>query len=79
MWWYHIVPEGVRASPKEYRDGLRFERAKRYLESRDRVKKVAARVGCKSESAFRTAFRQQFGITPSHHSRMQASLSPRKS
>jgi transcriptional regulator GlxA family with amidase domain len=66
-------------TPSKYRDGLRLERAKRYLESRDRVKKVAARIGFKSESAFRTAFRQQFGITPSHHSRMQASLSPRKS
>jgi transcriptional regulator GlxA family with amidase domain len=61
-------------TPSKYVESLRLERAKRYLELNERVKAVAARVGFKSESAFRTAFRAQFGITPRHHSRMHAAI-----
>lgn len=60
-------------TPSKFMEGLRLERAKRYLEANIPVKSVAGRVGFKSESAFRTAFRAHFGITPTHHARMHAS------
>lgn len=57
-------------TPSRFLEELRLESAKRYLEANAPVKAVAARVGFKSESAFRTAFRAHFGVTPSHHARM---------
>ncbi len=57
-------------TPSRFMEGLRLERAKRYLEANEPVKSVAARVGYQSESAFRLAFRARFGVTPTHHARM---------
>lgn len=57
-------------TPSRFLEDLRLEWAKRHLEADLPVKSVAARVGFKSESAFRTAFRARYGVTPSHHARM---------
>jgi transcriptional regulator GlxA family with amidase domain len=65
----------IGVTPFKFLDGLRLERAKRYLETNDPVKAVAARVGFASESAFRSAFRARFGITPAHHARMHSGAS----
>ena len=65
------VATGV--TPSKFMESLRLERAKRYLEANQPVKSVAARVGFKSESAFRMAFRAHFGVTPTHHARMHVS------
>jgi transcriptional regulator GlxA family with amidase domain len=64
-------------TPSKFLDGLRLERAKRLLETRQPVKAVAPQVGFQSESAFRSAFAARFGITPTHHARMHARPGPR--
>lgn len=61
----------VGVTPSKFLDGLRLEIAKRYLETSDPVKTVATRIGFRSESAFRNAFRERFGITPTHYAHMQ--------
>ncbi len=64
----------IGMTPSKFLDDLRLERAKRYLEANDPVKAVASRVGFKSESAFRSAFRERFGITPAHHAHMHTGV-----
>lgn len=60
----------VRNTPARYLEGRRLEWAKRCLEDGQPVKAVAGRTGYASESAFRSAFAANFGISPSHHARM---------
>lgn len=62
-------------TPSRFLDGLRLERAKRYLEANKPAKDVAARIGFRSESAFRSAFRARFGITPAQYARMHTRAS----
>jgi transcriptional regulator GlxA family with amidase domain len=59
-------------TPSRFFEELRLERAMRLLEAGRPVKNVAATVGFRSESAFRTAFRARFGATPGQHARMHA-------
>lgn len=54
-------------TPAKFVEVLRLERARTLLQSGQQVKKVAFEVGFKSESGFRTAFENYFGMTPSLH------------
>lgn len=62
--------QALGITPSRFLDGLRLGHARAHLESGLPVKAAAARVGFASESAFRSAFRAQFGVTPGHHARM---------
>jgi transcriptional regulator GlxA family with amidase domain len=66
----------IGVTPYKFLERMCLDRAKHYLEANISVKSVAVRVGFKSESAFRNAFRAHFGITPTHHARMHASAKP---
>jgi transcriptional regulator GlxA family with amidase domain len=59
-------------TPSKYFEDVCLQRAKLHLEANEAVKKIAFKVGFQSESAFRTAFRLRFGITPRHHVLMHA-------
>jgi transcriptional regulator GlxA family with amidase domain len=61
-------------TPANYFEDICLQRAKLYLEANEAVKIVAAKVGYRSESAFRIAFRKRFGVTPRHHVLMHASV-----
>ncbi len=58
--------------PSRFVESLRMKYGRDLLEAGTPVKQVAGRCGFRSESAFRTAFRQQFGVSPGQHARMQA-------
>lgn len=62
--------EAAGMAPAKYFERLRLDAAKRHLEAGQPSKVVAARVGFRSESAFRGAFAAAFGVTPAHHRRM---------
>jgi transcriptional regulator GlxA family with amidase domain len=59
-------------TPSSYFESISLQRAKLYLEANEAIKVVAAKVGYRSESAFRSAFRKRFGVTPRHHVSMHA-------
>jgi transcriptional regulator GlxA family with amidase domain len=60
-------------TPAKFLENLRLERAKILLEANLAPKVVAQKIGFQSESAFRSAFRSQFGITPNLHRTLQKS------
>ncbi len=57
----------MHSSPSRFLDALRMDEARRLLERGDTVKHVTRAVGYRSEAAFRTAFSERFGMTPSHY------------
>ena len=59
-------------TPAQCLEDLRLDRARLALEAGDPVKVVAARVGFRSEAAFRTFFTRRIGVTPSHYATMNA-------
>ncbi|MBY0572434.1 MAG: helix-turn-helix domain-containing protein, partial [Undibacterium sp.] len=61
----------VGVTPAKYFENLRLEHAKTLIEAKLAVKSVAQRSGFQSESAFRSAFRHHFGVSPNHHAKMQ--------
>jgi transcriptional regulator GlxA family with amidase domain len=63
--------EQLGITPAKFLENLRLERAKVLLEANLAPKVVAQKIGFQSESAFRSAFRSQFGITPNLHRTMQ--------
>ncbi|MCY4336593.1 MAG: GlxA family transcriptional regulator [Litoreibacter sp.] len=52
-------------TPARFLVVLRMERARELLASEQQVKQVAAQVGFASETAFRSAFKDHFGVSPS--------------
>jgi transcriptional regulator GlxA family with amidase domain len=77
--FYRRFTAVIGIGPSKYLERMRLDAAKQRLESGEAVKTVAARIGFKSESAFRSAFAERFGVTPAHHQRMQrAALHPRE-
>lgn len=67
--------EQLGITPAKLVENLRLERAKILLEANLAPKVVAQKIGFQSESAFRSAFRSRFGITPNHHRTMQKTSS----
>lgn len=59
-------------TPSKYLETCRLEQAKQLLEARMPVGTVAVSVGFRSEAAFRTAFRDRFGVPPSVHTALHA-------
>ncbi|MCA8903082.1 MAG: DJ-1/PfpI family protein [Hyphomonas sp.] len=59
-------------TPARFLEELRFTHARHMLESGAPVKSVAASVGFRSDSAFRTAFRKSFGVSPSIYRTLHA-------
>ncbi|RKR03070.1 AraC family transcriptional regulator with amidase-like domain [Maricaulis maris] len=58
--------------PARFVETLRMKHGRDLLEAGLAVKQVAGRCGFRSEAAFRTAFRQHFGVAPGQHARMLA-------
>ena len=56
--------ESFGQTPAKFFEFLRLDSARAFLEAREPVGSVARRVGFRSESAFRAAFKAQFGVTP---------------
>jgi transcriptional regulator GlxA family with amidase domain len=63
--------EVVGVGPAKFLERLRVDRAKSYLEAGKALKLISTCVGFRSESAFRSAYAQRYGVTPGHHQRMQ--------
>jgi len=59
-------------SPGKFMEGIRLDHARQLLEAGELGKSVAHKVGFKSDSAFRTAFKLTYGVTPSHYAMMQS-------
>lgn len=62
----------MQCSPSRFLDALRMDEARRLLEHGDSVKHITRVIGYRSEAAFRTAFTQRFGMTPSHYAALHA-------
>lgn len=60
-------------TPADCLETLRLDRARLALEAGEPVKLVAARVGFRSEAAFRSLFVKRIGVTPSHYATMHKS------
>lgn len=73
--FYRKFTASMGKTPASYFEDLRLQRAKLFLEAHEAVKVVAEKVGYQSESAFRSAFRRHFGITPGHHNLMHSAPS----
>jgi transcriptional regulator GlxA family with amidase domain len=63
--FYRRFTESMGVSPAKYLEIQRLERARQLLQERDTIKRVCHQVGFKSEAAFRTAFKNRFGLSPS--------------
>lgn len=59
-------------SPGKFLEQLRLDQARQLLECGEQTKTVAHRIGFNSEAAFRSAFREAFGVTPGHYAQMHA-------
>jgi transcriptional regulator GlxA family with amidase domain len=57
-------------SPAKFFERLRLDHARLLLESGGTIKSVAPQAGFKSESAFRSSFKEAFGVTPRHYLEM---------
>ncbi len=55
----------MQLTPARLVENLRLERARDLLNSGISVSRVATRIGFRSESSFRTAYRNHFGVSPS--------------
>jgi transcriptional regulator GlxA family with amidase domain len=62
--FYRHFTQVFGQTPSKFLETLRLETAKNLLEAGLSVNLVSARVGFRSESHFRTAFKAQFGMTP---------------
>lgn len=57
-------------TPAQCLEALRLDRARAALEAGEPVNVVAAKVGFRSEAAFRSLFTARIGVTPSHYATM---------
>lgn len=63
----------IGVTPAQCLETMRLDRARLALEAGEPVKLVAARVGFRSEAAFRSLFTKRIGVTPSHYATMHRS------
>lgn len=66
-------------SPSKFFERLRLDHARLLIESGETVKCTAPQSGFKSKSAFRTAFKEAYGVTPRHYAEMHATVNPSRS
>ena len=64
--FYRRFKSEIGEPPAKFVDRLRFQRAREILEAGQPVKIVANKVGFGSEAAFRSAFKNHFGLPPGH-------------
>lgn len=57
--------------PGKFMERVRLDHARQLLEAGELSKSVAHKIGFKSDSAFRSAFKTAYGVTPSHYATMQ--------
>ncbi len=58
-------------SPGKFFECLRLDRARALLEAGEPVKSTVSKIGLRSEAAFRSAFKEQFGVTPGYYGQMR--------
>ncbi|BFM17073.1 DJ-1/PfpI family protein [Maricurvus nonylphenolicus] len=63
--FYRRFTETMGVSPAKYLEIQRLERARQLLVDGNTIKRTCHLVGFKSEAAFRTAFKNRFGLSPS--------------
>jgi len=63
--FYRKFSSVVGKTPSKFLEGLKLYRAKTLLETGMPIKKIAGAVGFQSESGFRSAFENEFQLTPS--------------
>ncbi len=63
--FYRRFTETLGVSPAKYLEIQRLQRARQLLQQGDAIKRICHQVGFKSEAAFRTAFKNRFGLSPS--------------
>lgn len=63
--FYRRFTESMGVSPAKYLEIQRLERARQLLVENSTIKRTCHQVGFKSEAAFRTAFKNRFGLSPS--------------
>ncbi len=63
--FYRRFTESMGVSPAKYLEIQRLERARQLLQENNTIKRTCHQVGFKSEAAFRTAFKNRFGLSPS--------------
>ena len=68
--FYRHFTQTFNQTPSKFLEQLKLEACKSLIEAGQPIKTVAASIGFRSESAFRTAFKAQFGVTPTLYSRM---------
>lgn len=68
--------EATGTTPAKHIERARLEKARQLLEAGEAVKRVFRAVGFRSEAAFRAAFAERFGLTPSLHRRLHGGTVP---
>lgn len=71
--FYRRFTETMGVSPAKYLEIQRLERARQLLVDGNTIKRTCHLVGFKSEAAFRTAFKNRFGLSPSLMREMHSS------
>ncbi len=71
--FYRRFTEAFGETPAKFLERLRLEQAKALLARGNAVKMVTDAVGFRSEAAFRSAFRNRYGLTPAMHQRLHGS------
>ena len=59
-------------TPSKLYERLRLDAARKLIEAGAPAKQAAGRIGFRSETAFRSAFKARFGVTPGLHRRMHS-------
>jgi len=59
-------------SPGKFMERIRLDHARQLIEAGELGKSVAHKIGFKSDSAFRSAFKLTYGVTPSHYAVMHS-------
>jgi transcriptional regulator GlxA family with amidase domain len=68
--FYRQFKDVFSESPGKFLEHLKLDHARTLIEAGEAVMSAGSRVGFQSPSAFRTAFKQKFGVSPRHHSVM---------
>lgn len=63
-------------SPAKFFERLRLDHARLLLESGETVKSTVPQTGFRSEPAFRSAFKEAYGVTPRHYLEMHTTAKP---